>query len=57
LAFDFSDSVATAEGGDGGAGIGDNEWVEVRDPQSGKVFFANAKTGDCSWEKPENAIM
>ena len=35
----------------------DIEWVEVKDPQSGKTFFANAKTGECAWEKPENVNM
>lgn len=31
------------------------EWIEINDPQSSRSFFANIKSGECSWERPENA--
>ncbi|RUS26185.1 hypothetical protein BC938DRAFT_471108 [Jimgerdemannia flammicorona] len=33
------------------------EWVEITDPQSGNQFFANPVSGECSWERPLNAII
>ncbi|RKP26475.1 hypothetical protein SYNPS1DRAFT_6660, partial [Syncephalis pseudoplumigaleata] len=30
-------------------------WVEIQDPQSGNIFYANPHTGECSWEEPMNA--
>ncbi|KAJ3097429.1 hypothetical protein HDU97_004877 [Phlyctochytrium planicorne] len=30
---------------------------QITDPQTGKTFFANTATGDCSWEKPAGAII
>ncbi|KAJ3219354.1 hypothetical protein HDU67_001573 [Dinochytrium kinnereticum] len=30
---------------------------QITDPQTGKTFFANTMTGDCSWEKPAGAII
>ncbi|KAI8925684.1 Rho GTPase activation protein [Entophlyctis helioformis] len=31
--------------------------VEITDPQTGKTFFANLATGECSWELPPNARL
>ncbi|KAJ3112173.1 hypothetical protein HDU96_004874 [Phlyctochytrium bullatum] len=30
---------------------------QITDPQTGKTFFANTVTGDCSWEKPPGAMI
>ncbi|KAI8836572.1 hypothetical protein BC829DRAFT_421680 [Chytridium lagenaria] len=30
---------------------------QITDPQTGKTFFANTATGDCSWEKPTAALI
>jgi hypothetical protein len=32
------------------------DWVEIHDPQSGKQFFANTRTGECSWDRPAPPI-
>ncbi|KAJ3180906.1 hypothetical protein HDU87_001552 [Geranomyces variabilis] len=32
-----------------------NTFVEITDPQTGRTFFANLTTGECSWNRPENA--
>lgn len=29
-----------------------SDWVEHKDPTSGKTYYANSKTGATSWEKP-----
>jgi len=29
-----------------------HEWIELVDPHTSKRFYANIKTGSCSWEKP-----
>ncbi|KAJ3397235.1 hypothetical protein HDU92_000115 [Lobulomyces angularis] len=29
-----------------------NEFVEITDPQTGRLFYANIQTGECTWEKP-----
>jgi len=29
-----------------------HEWIELVDPQTTKPFYANIKTGSCTWEKP-----
>ncbi|KAI3639330.1 hypothetical protein MIR68_002860 [Amoeboaphelidium protococcarum] len=31
-----------------------NNWVEILDPQSRKIFYANTISGECCWEKPSN---
>ncbi|RKP10231.1 Rho GTPase activation protein [Thamnocephalis sphaerospora] len=31
------------------------QWVEIEDPVSGNIFYANPATGECSWEQPVNA--
>jgi len=30
-----------------------HEWIELVDPKSAKPFYANIKTGNCTWEKPD----
>ncbi|TPX34507.1 hypothetical protein SmJEL517_g02866 [Synchytrium microbalum] len=39
-----------------GANGDDAAFVEITDPQSGKVFFANVLTGDCTWDRPLGKI-
>ncbi|KAJ1551379.1 hypothetical protein HK096_000378 [Nowakowskiella sp. JEL0078] len=34
-----------------------NELVEMTDPQSGRIFYANIVTGECTWDKPLGAII
>lgn len=29
-----------------------SEWIEIVDPQSNNIIYANPVTGECSWEKP-----
>ncbi|ORX57119.1 RhoGAP-domain-containing protein [Piromyces finnis] len=29
-----------------------NEWIELVDPKTSKPFYANIKTGSCTWDKP-----
>jgi hypothetical protein len=29
-----------------------HEWIELVDPHTSKPFYANIKTGSCTWEKP-----
>lgn len=29
-------------------------WVEARDPNSGRIYYANPSTGESSWEIPQN---
>jgi len=31
------------------------EWIELVDPKSAKPFYANIKTGTCTWDKPKGA--
>jgi len=33
----------------------DYDWIEINDPQTSRSFYANIKSGECSWVKPENA--
>jgi hypothetical protein len=33
----------------------EDDWSEMKDPKSGKVFFYNKKTGKSRWKKPSNA--
>jgi len=33
----------------------DYDWIEINDPQSSKSFYANIKSGECSWDRPVNA--
>ncbi|TPX55048.1 hypothetical protein PhCBS80983_g05628 [Powellomyces hirtus] len=33
----------------------ENIFVEITDPQTGRTFFANLATGECSWDRPVNA--
>jgi len=32
----------------------DYDWIEINDPQSSRSFYANIKSGECSWDKPVN---
>ncbi|KAJ1678886.1 hypothetical protein EV182_003155, partial [Spiromyces aspiralis] len=34
-----------------------NEWLELYDPESNIVVYANPATGECSWNKPEGATI
>jgi len=29
-----------------------HEWIELIDPKKEKPFYANIKTGSCTWDKP-----
>ncbi|CAG8454648.1 1660_t:CDS:10 [Cetraspora pellucida] len=31
-----------------------NAWVEITDPNTNDIFYANPQTGECAWEKPSN---
>lgn len=31
------------------------DWVEIREPRSGDLMYANIKTGECLWEAPAAA--
>ena len=31
-----------------------SKWLEVRDEESGGVYYYNNETGDCQWEKPDD---
>lgn len=31
------------------------DWVEILDPRSGELMFANIRTGECLWEPPSSA--
>ncbi|XP_028399778.1 rho GTPase-activating protein 39-like [Dendronephthya gigantea] len=31
------------------------DWVEIREPRSGDLMYANIKTGECLWEAPTSA--
>ena len=31
------------------------DWVEIREPGSGDLMYANIKTGECLWEAPKTA--
>ena len=33
--------------------FGADEWVEIIDPSTKSVFYANPMTGDCSWDRPK----
>eukprot|EP00743_Colponemidia_sp_Colp-15_P003174 GILK01003428.1.p1 GENE.GILK01003428.1~~GILK01003428.1.p1 ORF type:complete len:838 (+),score=147.49 GILK01003428.1:48-2516(+) len=33
-----------------------SDWVEARDPNSGKVYYANLKTRQTTWEKPADFV-
>ncbi len=33
------------------------EWVELKDPQSGKLFYANTINGECLWELPPGTSL
>lgn len=33
-----------------------NGWFSVVDPQSGDVYYANEKSGETSWEKPQSLL-
>ncbi|KAI8814450.1 Rho GTPase activation protein [Cladochytrium replicatum] len=35
--------------------MAEDAFVEITDPQTGKTFFANILTGECTWDKPQNA--
>ncbi|KAL3941593.1 MAG: hypothetical protein SGBAC_004067 [Bacillariaceae sp.] len=32
-----------------------NDWAETVDPSTGQIYYYNSKTGETSWEKPEEA--
>jgi len=32
----------------------DYDWIEINDPQSSRSFYANIKSGECSWDRPVN---
>ncbi|RIB02959.1 hypothetical protein C2G38_2255281 [Gigaspora rosea] len=34
-----------------------NAWVEITDPHTNDIFYANPQTGECAWEKPSNSIL
>ena len=34
-----------------------DEWIEIIDPQSSALFFANLRTGECVWDRPVNAVV
>jgi hypothetical protein len=34
-----------------------DEFIEIEDPQTGKTFYANIVTGECTWDKPMFARM
>ncbi|CAG8558110.1 3804_t:CDS:2, partial [Scutellospora calospora] len=34
-----------------------NAWVEITDPHTNDVFYANPQTGECAWEKPSNMTL
>lgn len=46
--------------GDSSADFNDSqtmsEWFPVVDPQSGDTYYANERTGETSWEKPEEIL-
>ena len=31
------------------------DWVEIREPRSGDLMYANVRTGECLWEAPSSA--
>ena len=31
------------------------DWVEIREPRSGDLMYANIRTGECLWEAPTAA--
>jgi len=33
------------------------EWIELIDPQTSKPFYANIKSGSCTWDKPVGVSM
>ncbi|KAI9297276.1 hypothetical protein K502DRAFT_301114 [Neoconidiobolus thromboides FSU 785] len=33
------------------------EWVEIMDPQSHNIIYANPVTGECSWERPKKGFI
>ncbi|KAK9767399.1 hypothetical protein K7432_002844 [Basidiobolus ranarum] len=34
-----------------------NEWIEIKDPQSTEIYYANPFTGDCAKTIPANALI
>ncbi|CAG8669577.1 4201_t:CDS:2 [Cetraspora pellucida] len=34
-----------------------NAWVEITDPNTNDIFYANPQTGECAWEKPSNMVL
>lgn len=34
-----------------------SEWIEIVDPQSNNIIYANPVTGECSWEKPAGIFI
>jgi len=34
-----------------------HEWIELVDPHTNKRFYANVKTGSCTWEKPNGISL
>ena len=33
------------------------EWVEIVEPETRKLMYANVATGDCRWEVPQDVNM
>ena len=33
------------------------EWVEIVEPETRKLMYANVATGDCRWEAPQDVNM
>ncbi|CAG8561530.1 10944_t:CDS:10 [Dentiscutata erythropus] len=34
-----------------------NAWVEITDPHTNDIFYANPQTGECAWEKPSSSLL
>jgi hypothetical protein len=35
----------------------ESSFVEITDPQSGKVIYANIVTGHCTWDRPPDGKL
>jgi hypothetical protein len=47
--------ASTSSGNVGNSSSG--EWVELTDPQTGRLCYANPVSGECRWDRPANVRL
>ncbi|KAI9337364.1 hypothetical protein DFJ73DRAFT_849162 [Zopfochytrium polystomum] len=50
-------STVSSTGAMVGSAAQQSGYHEITDPQTGRVFYANVVTGDCTWDRPVDAVV